>query len=85
MSVVGLCKQEAELKDEIQKVVREKELLSHSLEDRNAELQLQISKTSVSHPMLVIAIIVSCYKKVQCKHSLLSIDFHMHVHAPVSF
>lgn len=39
---------EAELREEIQRVEREKELLSHSLADRNAELQLQISKTSVS-------------------------------------
>ena len=62
VGVVGLCKQEVELKDEILRVVKEKELLSHSLDDRNAELQLQISKTSVSLPMLVTVVIfiVSC-------------------------
>lgn len=49
MGVVEFCTQEAELRDEIQRVEREKELLSHSLTDRNAELQLQFSKTSVSH------------------------------------
>ena len=43
------CTQEAELSDEIQRIEREKELLSHSVADRNAELQLQISRTSVSH------------------------------------
>ena len=47
--MVGFCTQEAELRDDIQRVEREKELLSHNLTDRNAELQLQISKTSVSH------------------------------------
>ena len=39
--------QEAQFLEWIQKLEREKELLSHTLADRNAELQLQISKTNV--------------------------------------
>lgn len=46
--------QETELREQLRRVEGEKDLLSHSLTDRNAELQLQINKTNVHTGVLVI-------------------------------
>ena len=81
--VAGLHTQEAELKEELQRIEREKELLNHSLADRNAELQLQINKTSVSrtHSFSATAVLVFYHPSpVPLYPPLLYTCTHTHTH-----
>ena len=49
----------------IQRAEREKELLSHSLADRSAELQLQMSKTKVNYARFSN---IECYDTGSTEH-----------------